>query len=84
MLVDKHENTEALIKTITELYLKGVDSRQLALLKIGFVRTDKDNRGSLKLSQFKKVFTTIMRQTHSEDEEVFDIICKYVTNSTPN
>lgn len=56
LLVDKQENTQALIHTITQLYLKHVDPRQLALLKIAFVKNDRDGKGALQISQFKKVF----------------------------
>lgn len=67
ILTDKHQNSELLISTIQQLYLKGVDSRQLAFLKLGYVKSDKEAKGGLKLSQFRQVFNTIMKQTHAED-----------------
>lgn len=78
-MTDKHENTQSLINAITLLYLKGVDSRQLALLKVGFVKNDNEGRGSIRLSRFRQVFTTIMKQTHHEDQEIFDIVMRYVS-----
>jgi uncharacterized protein YdeI (YjbR/CyaY-like superfamily) len=79
LLTDKHENTETLIQAITQLYLKGVDSRQLAFLKVGFVKNDKDSKGTLKIVKFRNVFNTIMKQTHQDDQEIFDIIINYVS-----
>lgn len=61
--------------------MKHVDPRQLALLKIAFVKNDRDGKGALQISQFKKVFQTIMKQTHSDSQEILDIIMTYV-NST--
>ncbi len=58
---DKQEGSEALIKAITSLYLKGVDSRQLSLLKMGFVKNDRDSKGTLSFGKFKQVFQTIMK-----------------------
>ncbi|TNV73715.1 hypothetical protein FGO68_gene1155 [Halteria grandinella] len=80
LLVDKQENTQELIQTITALFMKQVDPRQLALLKIAFVKNDKEGLGKMNFSQFKKVFQTIMKQTHSDSQEVFEILCGYVLN----
>lgn len=61
--------------------MKQVDARQLALLKIAFVKNDKEGHGKMKFSQFKKVFQTIMKQSHADSQEVFEILCGYVMNS---
>ena len=78
LLVDKHENTELLLQTIQQLYLKGVDSRQLAFLKLGYVKYEKEAKGGMKVNRFRQVFNTIMKQTHQNDQELFDIIMKYL------
>ena len=67
LLTDKNYNTENLINTITELFKRQVDSRQLSLLKIGFVKHDKENKGILRSDKFRIVFNTIMKQSHSDD-----------------
>ena len=80
LLTDKHENTESLIHTLQQLYSKGIDSRQLAFLKMGCVKLEKEAQGKgIKLSRFRKLFHSIMKQSQGgDDQEIFDIVYKYV------
>ncbi len=59
------------------LYEKGVDSRQLSYLKLGFVKKDKENVGRMKLSDFRIVMTSILK-SQKQDKDTFEAIIEFI------
>ena len=74
MLQDK-ENAQLIIQVVTDLNSKGIDSRQMAYLKMGFVRKDKENSGKMKIKDFKGVLKSIIK---SDDPESHQKIIEFV------
>ncbi len=59
------------------LYEKGVDSRQLAFLKQGFVKADRESKGRMKLWDFKEVMAAILK-SQKKEKEVFEGIIEFI------
>ena len=59
------------------LYEKGVDSRQLSYLKLGFVKKDKENVGRMKLLDFRNVMNSILRN-QKQDKDTFEAIIEFI------
>jgi len=60
---------------MTKLFNLKIDSRSLALLKIGLVKLDKDSSQMTTVGQFRKVFTSVMKQP--DDHELAAILLSY-------
>lgn len=65
-----------MISVITKLFLKGVDSRQMAYLKMGFVKKDPQGKGTMALSDFMGVLKSTLKSVKDE-KETFDCIIQY-------
>lgn len=59
------------------LYEKGVDSRQLSYLKLGFVKKDKENVGRMKVFEFKNVMNSILKN-QKQDRDTFEAIIEFI------
>lgn len=62
---------------VNQLYIKGIDTRQMAFLKIGFVKKDKDSAGKMKIADFKTVLNSILKNIKDE-KETMDLIINFV------
>ncbi|CDW86344.1 ef hand family protein [Stylonychia lemnae] len=76
-LLKDRDSAEQVIQVVTQLYKKGVDSRQMAYLKQGFVKQDPSNTGQMKGLEFRKILKTIIKNS-SDENETFEIIVNYV------
>jgi hypothetical protein len=63
------------------LYEKGVDSRQLSYLKLGFVKKDKENVGRMKLLDFRNVMNSILKN-QKHDKDTFEAIIEFIKDDT--
>lgn len=65
---------------MTKLFNLKIDSRSLALLKIGLVKLDKDSKGQMTVGQFRKIFSSVMKQ--GDDQELAGILLSYAQQTS--
>jgi Ca2+-binding EF-hand superfamily protein len=49
----------------------------MSYLKLGFMKSDREGKGRIKMVEFMKVLTSILK-THKDDKETLDAIINYV------
>lgn len=66
-----------MLQLANTLYSKGIDSRQLVFLKLGFVKKDKEGLGRMKLTEFRGIMNSILKSLKG-DMEIFDLIINFI------